>query len=70
MTAQHLDSHPVVAAVAALHAGLDQMNADAWKGLEPGMVREMTAELARAEARIAAQKMAAARVLESTGTAR
>ncbi|RYJ00828.1 MAG: hypothetical protein EON52_22800, partial [Actinomycetales bacterium] len=70
MTAQPIDSHPLVAGVSVLHAGLDRMALDAWSGLEAGEVRRLSAELARAKARISAQEMAAARALESAGTAR
>ncbi|KQY60023.1 hypothetical protein ASD11_11020 [Aeromicrobium sp. Root495] len=46
------------------------MPTDAWSGLETSEVRRLTAELTRVEARVAAQKMAAVRALESSGAAR
>ncbi|MEH3033406.1 MAG: hypothetical protein PGN07_05040 [Aeromicrobium erythreum] len=36
MTAQTLDTHPLVAAVAGLHAELDRMDPAAWAGLGRG----------------------------------
>src|SRR4051794_29733322 len=41
MTAQPIDSHPLVAGVSVLHAGLDRMALDAWSGLEPAEVRRL-----------------------------
>ena len=70
MTAQHLDTHPVVACVGALEAALDDAPLEAWAGLNPTEVRSLVARLARVEARLAAQKVAAARALESSGAAR
>ena len=70
MTAQHLDTHPLVVGAAAVHAGLDAMPLEAWSGLAPAEARKLVAELSRAKARIAAQEMAAARALEAAGTAR
>ena len=70
MTLHPLDPHPLVEAVAGVHASLDHMALEAWKGLEASQVRRLTEEIGRAEARLAAQKMAAARALEVAGTAR
>ncbi|MEH3032811.1 MAG: DUF222 domain-containing protein [Aeromicrobium erythreum] len=70
MTAQPLDTHPVVACVDALESALDSVSTEAWSGLEHGAVRSLVGRLARVEARLVAQKMAAARMLEESGAAR
>ena len=64
MSVAALDSHPVPTCVRGFHALLDATSTAAWDGLEVGEVRRLVAEIGRAEARLSAHKMAAARVLE------
>ena len=64
MSVAALDTHPVPACVHGIHALLDTVATSAWDGLDPGEVRRLLAEIGRAEARLSAHKMAAARVLE------
>ncbi|KQP83685.1 HNH endonuclease signature motif containing protein [Aeromicrobium sp. Leaf291] len=64
MSVAALDTHPVPACVHGLHALLDTVSTAAWDGLDPTEVRRLLAEIGRAEARLSAHKMAAARVLE------
>ncbi|GAA0192745.1 hypothetical protein GCM10008944_06420 [Cytobacillus oceanisediminis] len=64
MSVAALDTHPVPACVHGLHALLDTVPTAAWDGLAPTEVRRLLAEIGRAEARLSAHKMAAARVLE------
>ena len=64
MSVAALDSHPVPTCVRGFHALLDATPTAAWDGLEVGEVRRLVAEIGRAEARLSAHKMAAARVLE------
>ncbi|MGQ2912694.1 MAG: DUF222 domain-containing protein [Aeromicrobium sp.] len=64
MSVAALDTHPVPACVHGLHALLDTVPTAAWDGLDPTEVRRLLAEIGRAEARLSAHKMAAARVLE------
>ncbi|RYY45269.1 MAG: HNH endonuclease [Actinomycetales bacterium] len=64
MSVAALDTHPVPSCVHGLHALLDTVPTAAWDGLDPTEVRRLIAEIGRAEARLSAHKMAAARVLE------
>ncbi|MGQ2912626.1 MAG: hypothetical protein ACT6QJ_12690, partial [Aeromicrobium sp.] len=64
MSVAALDTHPVPSCVHGLHALLDTVPTSAWDGLDPTEVRRLLAEIGRAEARLSAHKMAAARVLE------
>ncbi|WP_250246824.1 HNH endonuclease signature motif containing protein [Aeromicrobium sp. Leaf245] len=64
MSVAALDTHPVPSCVHGLHALLDTVPTAAWDGLDPAEVRRLLAEIGRAEARLSAHKMAAARVLE------
>jgi hypothetical protein len=64
MSVAALDTHPVPTCVHGLHALLDQTPTSAWDGIDPAEVRRLIAEIGRAEARLSAHKMAAARVLE------
>ena len=64
MSVAALDSHPVPTCVRGFHALLDATPTAAWDGLEVGEVRRLVAEIGRAEARLSAHKMAAARVLD------
>ena len=70
MTLTLTDHHPNTAGVAGVHAALDAMSTEAWAGLEPGEVRRLAAEIARAQSRLTAHAMAAARTLEKSGAAR
>ena len=62
--------HPLVRGVAAIKDALDQMPTSAWDGLEPAMIAQLSEELLRIEARVKAQQMAAARVLDASGLAK
>ncbi|WP_250246808.1 HNH endonuclease signature motif containing protein [Aeromicrobium sp. Leaf245] len=64
MSVAALDTHPVPSCVHGLHALLDTVPTAAWDGLDPAEVRRLLVEIGRAEARLSAHKMAAARVLE------
>ena len=64
------DHHPNTAGVAGVHAALDAMSTEAWAGLEPGEVRRLAAEIARAQSRLTAHAMAAARTLDRSNAAR
>ncbi|MCR4512973.1 HNH endonuclease signature motif containing protein [Aeromicrobium sp. 50.2.37] len=64
MSVAALDTHPVPSCVHGIHALLDTVPTAAWDGLDPAEVRRLLAEIGRAEARLSAHKMAAARVLE------
>ena len=70
MTLTLTDHHPNTAGVAGVHAALDAMSTEAWAGLEPGEVRRLAAEIARAQSRLTAHAMAAARALEKSNAAR
>ena len=62
--------HPLVGGVAAIQDALDQMPIGAWVGLEPATVAQLSEELLRIEARVKAQQLAAARVLDASGFAK
>ena len=47
-----------------------QMPTSAWDGLEPSTVAQLSEELLRIEARVKAQQVAAARVLDASGLAK
>ncbi|WP_375003185.1 DUF222 domain-containing protein [Aeromicrobium sp. CTD01-1L150] len=70
MSVEALAPHPVPACVQRIEQALDALSPEAWAGLEPQEVRSLTARLSRAQSRITAHTMAAARVLEEAGTAR
>ena len=61
---------PLSGGVAAIEDGLDRMPIAAWAGLEPELVRGLAERLMRAEARVKAHQLAAARALEASGLAR
>jgi hypothetical protein len=58
------ETHPVDACVRSLHALLDSLPTNAWDALDASEARRLLAEVRRAEARLSAHTMAAARVLE------
>ena len=62
--------HPLVVAVEQIEGALGRMPLGAWEGLSPVEVRELTERLLRVEARVKAQQIAAARVLEASGLAK
>ncbi len=62
--------HPLVCGVAAISDALNQMPTSAWDGLEPSTVAQLSEELLRIEARVKAQQVAAARVLDASGLAK
>lgn len=62
--------HPNTGGVDALHGALDQMDPAGWSGLESAVLTDSAVQLAKAEARIAAHKLAIARALEASGAAR
>ncbi|GAA1134842.1 HNH endonuclease signature motif containing protein [Ornithinicoccus hortensis] len=62
--------HPVELMVAGLEASLGSAPVQAWAGLEPAVVRSLYGRVARVVERLSAHKMAAARVLETAGTAK
>jgi hypothetical protein len=62
--------HPLVCGVAAIKDALDQMPTGAWDGLEPSTIAQLSEELLRIEARVKAQQLAAARVLDASGFAK
>ena len=70
MTLTLTDHHPNTTGVAGVHAALDAMSTQGWAGLEPDEVRRLAAEIARAQSRLTAHAMAAARTLEKSGAAR
>ncbi|GAA1159708.1 hypothetical protein GCM10009583_32770 [Ornithinicoccus hortensis] len=62
--------HPVEAMVAGVEAALGAVSRQAWAGLEAPAVRALYARLSRVAEQVSAHKMAAARVLETAGTAK
>ena len=62
--------HPLVCGVEAIKDALDQMPTGAWDGLEPATIAQLSEELLRIEARVKAQQVAAARVLDASGFAK
>jgi hypothetical protein len=62
--------HPLVVAVEQIEGALDRMPLGAWAGLEPVEVRGLVERLMRAEARVKAQQLAGARVLDASGLAK
>jgi hypothetical protein len=64
MSVTALDTHLVPACLLGIHSFLDQTPTSAWETMDPHEVRRLIAEIGRAEARLSAHKMAAARVLE------
>lgn len=62
--------HPLLCAVEAIEGALDRMQTDAWSGLAPTDVRGLSERLMRAEARLKAHQLAAARALDASGIAK
>jgi hypothetical protein len=58
------ETHPVDACVRSLHALLDSLPTNAWDALDASEARRLLAEVRRAEARLSAHTMAAARVVD------
>ncbi|WP_396044261.1 DUF222 domain-containing protein [Aeromicrobium sp. UC242_57] len=61
---------PLSGGVTAIENALDTMPVGGWAGLEAGLVRELATRMMRAEARLKAHQLAAARVLEASGLAK
>ncbi len=62
--------HPLVGAVEQIEGALDRMPLGAWAGLEPAEVQHLVERLMRVEARVKAQQVTAARVLDASGLAK
>lgn len=62
--------HPLPVGVASIEHALDGMPVGGWDGLEPQLVRELATRMMRAEARLKAHQLAAARALEASGIAK
>ncbi|VXB38621.1 HNH endonuclease signature motif containing protein [Aeromicrobium sp. 9AM] len=62
--------HPLVGAVEQIESALDRMPLSARAGLEPVEVQGLVERLMRVEARVKAQQVAAARVLDASGLAK
>lgn len=62
--------HSLAVAVELIEGALDRMPSGAWDGLDAAEVKVLVERLMRVEARVKAQQIAAARVLESSGLAK
>ncbi|MFI5428433.1 DUF222 domain-containing protein [Aeromicrobium sp. UC242_57] len=61
---------PLSGGVTAIENALDTMPIGGWAGLEASLVRELATRMMRAEARLKAHQLAAARVSEASGLAK